>query len=596
MKKIRKYPQKLFLAYSAVFLAVLFFIFSATLTILYREQYAFNVDTQAQLVSKTEEQIDASLQSMDRIVNGLLFNKSFMSIIKDPDFASHYTDYSKQVLNVFVSLDAPSFPTHRIIAFNDDAYYNLSKTGENQEYIKQSLSGYPWKDEILAKDGEKVVLPLHADSFEPAAYPVYSVARAITDGKVNYGIIEVQNSYEHLEALCTLDSHVGRIALFAPTGEQIYPAEENELLPALYKQASRQSGLAQGRFRYQSHQVCYSVSAYSGWVTLLYTPVSDIFPFAVPLILACIAAFLLLSGGALFIIRIISKRLTAPLVNLNQALKKVSIDNLSIELPTQYGVEEIESINQSFLTMFSQLKEAIARSVQARANEERANYLALQSQMNPHTLYNTIGMIESVSYINGDKEVSNLCVCFSEMLRYISDFTKREYTVCDELQHLSNYATLTETRYHGKLEIYTQVDDSLKNKVIPKFTIQPLVENAVKHGFEGAHKHLTVWVRVATRPGGWSLQVIDDGIGFSQDKLDEIERQFLHCERCLHDKNDVVNMKIGNLALSNIYIRCRILYGDAFAFHVSNAAEGTGGCVELLIGEETCVYDENLFG
>lgn len=586
MKKARKYPQKLFLSYSAFFLTVLLLIFVVTLTITYREQYHKVLDSQLQLVSKTEDQVNESLQSMDRIVNGLLFNQSFMTIIKDKQVDLHYTDNSKQVLNTFVSLDAPLFPTHRIIAFNDSIYYNFSKTGENPEYIRQAMEIHRWKQQILSSDGEKVIIPMHQDSFDAAPYKVYSVARAITDGKQRYGVIEVQNSYDYLEQICSLDAHVGQVALFSSSGEQIYPNTKEDFLSNLNRQVEQAGGQATGSFQYEKQLVCYSISPYSGWITYIYRPVSEIIPFTLPLVAAFLIAFILLAAGTMVIIRIITNRLTSPLIALNQALKKVSIDNLSLELPTQYGVEEIESINQSFLTMFSQLKESIARNVQARANEERANYLALQSQMNPHTLYNTIGMIESVSYINGDKEVSNLCICFSDMLRYISDYSKKTYTIRDELQHLNNYAVLIETRYKGKLEIYTDFDETLLDKQIPKFTIQPLVENSVKHGFGGPCGHLIIQVTVSACRNGWAIRILDNGQGFTEQRLAEIEQQFLHCDECLKDSNDVLNRKIGNLALSNIYIRLRILYGKSFQFTLANRQDGLGACIELVIQEE----------
>ena len=586
MRKQKKFTQKLFLVYSVFFLTVLFIIFISALMIIYQEQYKRVLDTQLQLVTKTENQIDESLQSMDRIVNGLLFDKNFMEIIKDENAVQHYTDYSKQVLNSFVSLDAPLFPTHRIIAFNDSIYYNFSKTGENQEYIKQIIGDYPWKEEILSQNGEKTFLSTHQDPFESSPMQVYSVARAITDGKGTYGIVEVQNSYEYLSTLCSLDAQVGQVALFSDKGELVYPQKKDEFLSKLFSSLKTDNREGKGCCHYSGQQICYSVSAYSGWITVIYKPIDQIIPFAFPLGAVVILSFLVLAAGTLMIVKIITNRLTSPLVALNQALKQVSIDNLSLELPTQYGIEEIESINQSFLTMFTQLKESIACSVQARANEERANYLALQSQMNPHTIYNTIGMIESVSYINGDKEVSNLCICFSEMLRYISDYTRRDYTIRDELLHVNNYAVLIETRYSGKLEIYTDVDETLQTKVIPKFTIQPLVENSVKHGFGGSCNHLVVWVRILRQTEGWMIQVRDNGKGFSKERIEEIQEQFFQCEESLKARDNIINRKIGNLALSNIYIRWRILYGKNFSFSVKNNEDEPGACLELFVKEK----------
>lgn len=587
MKK-HKYLNTLFLTYSAALLLALTLLFLVMLTFTYREQYKKNMEVQKQLADKTSEQLDTSLQEMDRIINGLLFNKSFMNIMKAEDAASRYTEYSKQILNHFVTLDAPLFSTHRIIAFNDSAYYTLTKTGENPSYIEKAIASYPYIEPLAAANGEKVLLPAHPDIFDEEGIIVYSVARIITDGKKSYGFVEVQNEYSRLENICTFSSASGKAAVFAADASLIFPYEAEEentsFLKELHEKAT-ESGTDQGSFLWKGQQVSYITSSYSGWITFIYAPASRFVPYALEMVLVSAAAFILLALLSLSMLHLLTKKMAAPLIDLNQALNQVSLDNLSLTLPQSYNIEEIESINHSFQVMFGHLKEAIAVSIQSRANEERANYLALQSQMNPHTIYNTISMIESVSYMNGDKEVSSLCICFSQMLRYISDYTRKEYKVQDEIQHLSNYAVLVQKRFAGKLDIQVSVDDCLLSRIIPKFTIQPLVENAVKHGYGTGYALLTISVCVEKIPEGWHILVKDDGCGFSKEALSLIQTQLAHCDASLQANTDVINMKIGKLALSNIYIRCRILYGDAFSVCIQNNKEHSGGYVELRISE-----------
>lgn len=590
-KKKRSYSQKLFLAYSCAVLAILVLLFSLLAVILYSEQYKKNLETQMQLVVKTEQQLDSSLKAMDRIINGLLFNPNFMSIVQDPQAQLHYTAYNNEVMNIFMSLDAPLLSTYRIIAFtfSPDLYYNFSKTGESSTVIQKAVSNYPYLDEVMACEGKKCILPVHTDPFSSDGTPVYSVARSITSKHHTYGIIEIQNTFEYLSSMCQLDSNLGNLLLFSPEGELVYPFSEQPVdsdLQALYQtiyQQTQSSPNTSGSFAVKGKQVSFSRSEYSGWTTLIYCPLISVIPYASHIVAAMLFGFLLLCTVSIACIHLLTRRMTAPLVELNQALSQVSLDNLSLSLAQDSSIVEIENINRSFQQMFQHLRCAIAKNVQARANEERANYLALQSQMNPHTIYNTIGMIESVSYMNGDQEVSNLCICFSQMLRYISDYTKREYSLGDELQHLSNYIVLIEKRYEGKLKISVDADPALLCCPLPKFTVQPLVENSVKHGFlvDGTMLHIRVSARRAAE--GWRLVVEDNGRGFTDEILDKIRRQLAQCDEILRDSSgDVINRKIGNLALSNIYIRCRILWDEQFRFTVTNAPDG-GGRVEMFI-------------
>lgn len=584
MKK-HKYLNTLFLTYSAALLLALTLLFLIMLGFTYREQYKKNIEVQQQLASQTQEQLDTSIQEMDRIINGLLFNKSFMNIMKASDAASMYTEYSKQVLNYFVTLDAPLFSTHRIISFNDTAYYTLTKTGENPSYIEKAIASYPYSEILSSSNGEKVLLPVHPDFFDEDGTIVYSVARIITDGKKSYGIVEVQNDYRKLEAICSFSSASGSAVVFAGDGSLIFPYGSDENFPLLKELYHQVGDLNQdcGSFLWKRQQVSYAVSAYSGFTTFVYSPVSQFVPYALEMVLVSAAAFILLAFLSLSMLHLLTKKMAAPLIDLNMALNQVSLDHLSLSLPQSYNIEEIESINHSFQVMFDHLKKAIAVSIQSKANEERANYLALQSQMNPHTIYNTISMIESVSYMNGDKEVSALCICFSQMLRYISDYTRQAYKVQDEIQHVNNYAVLVQKRFAGKLDIQVSADDPLLLLELPKFTIQPLVENAVKHGFGAGYSKLTVRVRVAYIPEGWHILVTDDGCGFTPEALAMIRDQLSHCDASLQANTDVINMKIGKLALSNIYIRCRILYGNAFEMCIKNKENDAGGYVELKI-------------
>lgn len=270
----------------------------------------------------------------------------------------------------------------------------------------------------------------------------------------------------------------------------------------------------------------------------------------------------------------IAKRLTQPLLNLNRAVENVSPNDRSLSLPDPQGIKEIDELSHSFEKMFLQMK-------QTRANEERAGYLALSAQMNPHTLYNTVSMIESVSYLNGDKEVSSLCISLCDMMRYITDYTPRSYTVQDELQYLNCYTTLTCKRYEGRLFIKTSCVPQLERRIIPKFTIQPLVENSVKHGFSSAVAQLDILVTVKETAAVWYILVQDNGRGFDEKAIQELYQQFENCDRCLSEGEDFANQKIGNLALCNLYIRCRLMWREAFSITLGNREDCPGAFVKL---------------
>lgn len=588
MKKDQHYLKKLFLTYSSILLLILTVIFLAAMLFLYGEQYRKHTQVQVQLTDSVQKQVDSSLQEMDRIINGLLFNKTFIGVMKN-SAATSYADYSDLVLQDFIALDAPLLSTYRIIAFNEYGYYTLTKTAENPALIRAAIKSYPWQEALAKTAGRKLILPPHPDCFDDQQLEVYSVVRTISDGRHSYGVIEVQNLYSQLEDYCTLTEASGQVILYAENGEIIYPADtaqnQDQLFQKIYT-CIKDSGLTAASQRMAGQQLSYCTSKYSGWTTVVYSPISSFVPFGIEMIVLLAGIFVFLSGLCLIMIRIITKRMAAPLTQLNKAVSQVTLEHMAIDMQKPSNIVEINNIYRTFTLVLDQLREAIARNVQARANEERANFLALQAQMNPHTLYNTISMIESVSYMNGDKEVSALCIAFSQMLRYISDYEKNEYTIADELGHLDDYATLIKKRYEGKLDIEVALDPALAGLIIPKFTIQPLVENSVKHGFHAKVKHFTITVQIETIPGGWHLRVCDNGSGFSPETLQMISAQLEKCDENLKGQGNITNASIGNLGLGNIYIRCRILYGTGFHMQFGNRQDLAGGYVDLAVTKE----------
>lgn len=590
MKK--NFQAKLFTVYFTVIFLILVFMAILVLMISFRYYYESAVDSQTQFVEKTSQQIDSQIQQMDKLACGLLFNRSFMDIIKNETLQEErYNECNKEILTMITSLDAPLLSTYRVMIFTPKHYYTFVKSREDKTYISEALNHYVYQSLLDEAGGARILVPTHYDSFSRDAVPVFSVMRNITDytGK-KYGGIEIQNLYDDLDHICSADPDTGEAVVYDQNGDLVYPFPlEDNKDRSFYKKLYRTLESCESPFgsrRFERLQLSYYRSDYSGFTTVIFQPLNRIVPFTGSIFLAVLCTFLFLGLSSLVLIRILSKRMTRPLVELNRSIQNVNLNNLTLSLSASYDISEIDQINASFQTMFEKLKESIAQSVESRANEERANYLALQSQMNPHTIYNTITMIESISYMHGDKEIAELCVYFSRMLRYISDYTRHSYTVKDETSHLENYVNLMKKRHEGLLNVSINVDSPLYEKELPKFTLQPLVENSIKHGFYDAEQVLTVSVDIHEYEEGWYIQICDDGLGIPEDKIQEIYRQFEHCDRALKDNNEVINMKIGNLALNNIYVRLRILYREAFLLTLKNSENG-GLCVTILIRENT---------
>ena len=276
------------------------------------------------------------------------------------------------MMEKFISLDAPLFATFRIIAFNDNAYYTLAKTGESADYIKEACKTYPWKEEILRAEGKKVVLSPHVDDFDESRELVYSVARSISDGKYYFGFIEVQNLYSGLTEICRLNKASGSVAVYSQQGEILYPANREEDQVMLFDhifQGIEDRGLGEGSFRLKGQQISYKKSDYSGWVSIVYCPVISFVPYGMNLILLTLTVYVVMALLALFMIGRTARRMAAPLMELNQAISEVTLDNMSFKPDISTSISEIDNINQSFQQMLEHLKEAITSRRRERSGQ-----------------------------------------------------------------------------------------------------------------------------------------------------------------------------------------------------------------------------------
>lgn len=584
------FQKKIFLTYSFFISVILLLIAGSFFIYLYFSKYSEAKNNQIQISTIVNQQIDTSIYQLDRIACGLMFNHEFMSIVSSGEEQVYqYPENNKKIMEMCTSIDAPTLSTYRIMIITPFNYYTLAKTQEENDVIRnrnKNISDIRWYSALREKNKDKLILSNHQDDWSGNQQLVFSVARNITDIKGNvFGFIEVQQDYEKLVKLCEIDSKVGKMTVFDHKGIIQYPVDANpfqneKVSDKIFNTISSKQELT-GFFVEDNIEIAYDKSKYTGWTAITYKYKQLIPPYGKYLLIIVAISFSLLFLVSIFILKYLTLKLTKPLLDLNSSVKEVTLNNLSLSISEfDNDIDEVKQLNKSFDKMFNQLKQSVELLVQSRANEERANFLALQSQMNPHTIYNTISMIESLSYLNGNKDVAEICVQFSQMLRYISDFSEKEYLVKDELQHLNNYVKLMEKRYEGCIRIQVMCEDSALHKILPKFTLQPLVENSIEHGLAKAQFPFEIKVAVQVLPSSWSIEVFDSGSGFPEGKIEEIYESFNQRDKSIFSNSEIIKSKIGGMAIINIYTRFRIMYRENFDFEINNLA--SGGCIVRL--------------
>ncbi|WP_019637992.1 sensor histidine kinase [Paenibacillus fonticola] len=269
------------------------------------------------------------------------------------------------------------------------------------------------------------------------------------------------------------------------------------------------------------------------------------------------------------IIRKFSKKIQRIIRSMN----RIGEGDLStrIQMP---GEDELQQISQRFNDMGDRLEQYIDKMYTSEIKQKNAELVALQSQINPHFLYNTLESIRMKAHYMGAKDVGqmiySLSVLFKNMVKKSTIITIEE-----EIDMCANYLDLFRIRYEGRLEVKIEVDPSIAGFSIIKLLVQPIVENYIVHGFRSLEFDNIIKVRAYRSDDRVHITVSDNGSGIRPEKLAEI-RQTLARTQPPPDKDH------SSIGLMNVHERIVMNYGESYGLTV-NSTEGEGTEVQLEI-------------
>ncbi len=216
-------------------------------------------------------------------------------------------------------------------------------------------------------------------------------------------------------------------------------------------------------------------------------------------------------------------------------------------------------------------------------NKGQARYLALQNQINPHFLYNTLESIRSEALISGLDVVADMTESLAVFFRYTISNIENLVSVEDEVENCKTYFKIQKYRFGERLNLFFDYDDEdwefIRYLKVPKLTIQPILENSIIHGTEHRIGTGNIIISFEVTEKRLIIKVSDDGVGMTEDKLYELNKKIIETSSYeLYNKDE----SKGGIALSNVNNRIHILFGQEYGMHVYSI-EGTGTDVDISI-------------
>ncbi len=270
------------------------------------------------------------------------------------------------------------------------------------------------------------------------------------------------------------------------------------------------------------------------------------------------------------------KNVYLPIVQIEKAVKGI-IDEDMEELVMIDKGNEFSEFADNINSITLRVRKILQREYNSRILRTQAEISALQSQISPHFLYNTLDSIRGQALTQGSYEVANLIKSLSNIFKYSINRSTNIVTLGDELRHIDNYLTIQQYRFNNKFRVVKNIDesDNLTDCQIPKLTIQPIVENAIFHGLEKKSDKGMIEIRGYATQTRLIIEVEDDGVGMDEKTLQNLNRQFASNSGQI-EPADNSSERGSSIALVNVNQRIKLLYGQKYGLKIfSTINEGT---------------------
>ena len=532
--------------------------------------------------------IDLQISQMDNVclnvINSTSVKNTFSHWISNDNVSSYERRQQQNLMNnALVSIRGIDTSIRQVNLYSmEKGGYGV---GNYYGRVSKNTTELPWYKGTVEKDGYRFfqankhpLLSRHSGTQADRLY--FSLYRMHFDKYHNpAGFVEVSKYYDTLfaEAISPTTSSNMDITVYDEDGRQIYPdlSSGGEKRFDYFTELQSQEPVARSTRVYndlkrQKEFVTIYPLKYSDFTVAasinnanFYTPILMSLMW-IPLLALCLFVICYFVSGFL------SRRIAQPLTEIHQFLSQSDSAEKFRQISLKdSGVVEIDRLRDSLNSSIRAQEAATESLLVMKESEIQAQMLALQAQMNPHFLYNSLNTIGAMAEEGMTEEVTSMCQDITSILRYISSDKESVSTVEEELEHCSLYLNCMKMRFKDKLTYEFDIDDDLLERKIPKLCIQLLIENSVKFVSKTAPPwHIRVEGYIDA--GQWLISVKDNGPGFDP----EVDRHLRSQMDEILKYSRLPSLELDGMGILNIFIRFYLLFGRAFLFQFGNLPEG----------------------
>lgn len=531
------------------------------------------------------------LISVDKEIHNILEkdrHRPLQEYIKDDEYISGKLDS--------IAMLQPYIEGFYIFSFNGEIFsYKGTSSSIDLNY---TFTRTRWFSYLKNLDKKEILVPTHLQDYVISLNErkkVFTFVREIVDpdtkkssgyimididSKIFKNILQKMN-VKNYEELLIIDNN--KTILYHTKEEKISTQFRSKFVSELLK---IKNGNLTAHVNSSPALVTFNTSPVTNWTVISIIPINILYKkvsFMEYMIGFTVIYFLLLT---FIVLVIISYNITKPISDLQALMKKAESGQFDVSFDVKTN-DEIGDLGRSFNSMINKINNLIQTVYETRILKKEAELNALQSQINPHFLYNTLQIIDMIAEDEGVEVISSVCRSLSRIFRYSINKGKEIVPLSSEIEHVKNYIYIQKLRFGNRFDVVYDIDESLLNKKIIKLVLQPLVENALLHGIEKKRGKCVIIISAEKSEDNINIYVKDNGVGIEPDVLEKI-RASLN-EEILHAQVEGFDAK--SIGLKNVNARLKLYFGDKYGISIYSQL-GQGTTIKMTLPSETFEKEE----
>ena len=530
-----------------------------------RKAENLTVENSRQLLNQTTINLEDYLRNMRRISDAMYY-----TVIKNTDIGSESLDDSMTLL-----YEANKDKLVSIACYTNDG--NLTAAAPiATEKRDVDVKEQKWFEDAAGElENFHFSTPHVQNLFDDPSFRYYwvvSLSRTVEltrNGTSMLGVLLVDMNYSSIEQLlekANTDTSGEYVYLMAPDGEIIYHPKQNLIHMGLYQEnndrtAQYEDTTVKENFRGEKRLVTVKTISYTGWKLVSVVPMKS-FSMGMTgmrnLVVLLVALTVL---AAVLLNQMVSARISKPLRRLNDSVKEWESGNMNPDIYAG-GSMEVEHLGKTLRSTVAQIQQLMDDIVVEQEEKRKSELDALQSQINPHFLYNTLDSI--VWMITGERydDAVFMITQLASLFRISLSKGKTVIRIEEEVKHAQNYMNIQKIRYKNSFEVDFQIDEDIRDGCIVKLVLQPLLENAIYYGMEFMDGEGEIHVRGYRKDDDIYLEVEDNGLGMPEEEAAEL----LNGKERPHKHGSGVG-------LINVHSRLKLRFGEEYGLIIHSCPD-----------------------